>query len=131
MRPLLGCAVLGLTLLAANACGTPAASCQDAEQGLLDAIARGATAAAAFDAVSGKTLQSPDDENVYVVAATTKAADGTEKTGVWATSDLVGEGSVQSVDDVAKELTTYADSSTAATGISPGDAVVSDVRACL
>jgi hypothetical protein len=131
MRPLLGCAVLGLTLLAGNACGSPAASCQDAQRGLLDAIARGAMGAAAFEVVSGKTVQSPDDDKVYVVAAKTKAADGTEQTGVWATSNLAGEGVLLSVDDTAKKLTTYGDAATASVGIAGGDAVVGDVRDCL
>jgi hypothetical protein len=130
MRAVLGSAVLGLALLTGAGCGsTPAPTCQDATRQVLDLIAA-APVDGALQVTSGKTLQSPDDENLHLVAARATGKDGVERIGVWTTSHLAGEGEILSVDEVAKTLTSYGDAADA-TNIGPDDAVTADVRKCL
>jgi hypothetical protein len=132
MKALLGCAVLGLTLLAGTACGGAEPTCEAAGAKLLGTIAAGdKTTTNGLEFLSGKTLESKDAKGTYIVAVTTKSGDGNERVGVWTTSNLSGEGAVYAVDAVAKETTSFGDSAQADPAINAGDAVVSDVRACL
>ena len=80
--------------------------------------------------ITGKALQSPDDENLHLVVANARGKDGVEQVGVWTTSHLGNEGEILSVDAVAKKLTSYGDAAEAATKIGPDDAVTADVRKC-
>ena len=130
MRAVFGSAVLGLALLTGTACGSSAPTCQDASRELLGLVAAAPTGGE-LQAVAGKTLQSPDDENLHLVVAKVKGKDGVERVGVWTTSHLGNEGEILSVDAVAKKLTSYGDAAQAATEIGPDDAVTADVRKCL
>jgi hypothetical protein len=38
--------------------------------------------------ITGKALQSPDDENLHLVVAKARGKDGVEQVGVWTTSHL-------------------------------------------
>jgi hypothetical protein len=109
MKALLGAVVLGMSLLAGTACGSPAPTCETASKTMLDTIAKGGKVDG-FTVTSGKTLQSKDDDGVYAIAAKTRSGDGSEKVGVWSTSNVSGEGAVYSVDAVAVDTTSFGDS---------------------
>jgi hypothetical protein len=130
MKALLGCAVLGLALLAGTACGGPAPTCQDAGGKLLDTIAAGAKLDG-LGIASGQVLESADAKGTYVVAAKASVAGGAARVGVWTTSNLDGEGAVYAVDDVAKEVTSFGDSAQVESGVTAGDEAVGKVKACL
>jgi hypothetical protein len=130
-KSLLGCAVLGATLLAGTACGSSSSdpTCETASAALLKTISAGSKVGD-IAAESGKTLKPADHDGTYLVAAKISVA-GAEQTGVWATSNLNGEGSIWAVDAKAKEVTSFADAAQADAKIGAGDASVSDVKACL
>jgi hypothetical protein len=130
MKALLGAAVLGMSLLAGTACGSPAPTCETASKTMLDTIAKGSKVDG-FTVLSGKTLQPKDNDGVYAVAAKTKSGDGGEKVGVWSTSNVSGEGAVYAVDKVAKDTTSFGDSSQVDGAVKTADEVVTDVKACL
>jgi hypothetical protein len=130
MKALLGCAVLGLTLLAGTACGGAEPTCQDAGTKLHETIAAGAKLDG-LEITSGKTLESTDDKGTYVVAAKAAVGSGKDRVGVWTTSNLDGEGAVYAVDDVAVEVTSFGESAKVESGIAAGDEIVGKVKACL
>jgi hypothetical protein len=129
MKALLGTAVLAMSLLGGTACGSSDPTCEAASKAMIDAIAKGAKTDG-ITVTSGMTLQSADDENVYAVAAKTKAG-GTEKVGVWSTSNISGEGGVWAVDQVAKDTTSFGDAAQVDGSVKSGDPLVADVKACL
>jgi hypothetical protein len=130
MKALLGCAVLGLTLLTGAACGDSAPACRAAGTKLLGTIASGSKMDG-LTLTSGSTLESPDHKGTYVVAAKAKVKNGPERVGVWTTSNLQGEGAVYAVDGVAQQLTSFGESSQVDSGVTTADKVVGQVKGCL
>jgi hypothetical protein len=130
MKALLGAAVLGMALLAGTACGSPDPTCEPASKAMLDTIAKGARANG-LTVTSGQTLKSKDSDNLFAVAAKTKVGRGAEKVGVWSTSNVSGEGAVYSVDQVAKDTTSFGESGQVEGAVKSGDKVAAEVKACL
>jgi hypothetical protein len=130
MKALLGCAVLGVTLLAGTACGSPAPTCETASAAMLKTISEAARAGT-VEVKSGKTLKSADHDNTYLVAATMSVAGAADQVGVWATTNLNGEGAIYSVDQAAKAATSFADAAQAEAKIGADDSVVGTVKGCL
>ncbi|HEY0359585.1 MAG TPA: hypothetical protein VGD11_13460 [Mycobacteriales bacterium] len=128
MKALLGVAVLGMSLLAGTACGSPAPTCEPASTAMLDTIAKGAKADG-FTVTSGVTLKSKD--NLFAVAAKTKTGSGPQKVGVWSTSNVSGEGAVYAVDQIAKDSTSFGDAAQVDGAVKSGDAAAAAVKACL
>jgi len=130
MKALLSVAVLGMSLLAGTACGSPDPTCEPASKAMLDTIAKGAKADG-FTVTSGMTLKSKDSDSIFAVVAETKSGSGAQKVGVWSTSNVSGEGAVYSVDQVAKDSTSFGDSAQVDGAVKSGDEIVAAVKACL
>lgn len=109
MRPRLTVAAAAAVLLTLTACGSdePAADCIDAAA-TGDRIAEGANDIP-ITPVETKAVQS-EDSDVYYVAMTftLDGVDDEESTGVWTTNDLEN-GSILSVDALAKQFTDWPD----------------------
>jgi hypothetical protein len=90
-----------------------------------------AAKAGTVEVKSGKTLKSADHDNTYLVAATMSVAGAADQVGVWATTNLNGEGAIYSVDQAAKAATSFADAAQAEAKIGADDSVVGTVKGCL
>jgi hypothetical protein len=130
MKALLSCTVLGMTLLMGTACGSPEPSCSAASAPLLKTIGNGGKAGA-VTVSAGQSLESSDHKGVYLVAAKVTAPGAPEQVGVWATSNLDGEGAVYAVDSVAKSLTSFGDAAQTEMKISASEEGVGTVKGCL
>jgi hypothetical protein len=105
---------LAVTLVAVvlAACGEGAgpdsARCSSASDALLQTIAAGLTVDGATLS-SGFVVRSEQFEEVYLVAAEIDGPglEGSGDVGVWATNDTAGGGSILSVDDTAKERSSW------------------------
>lgn len=116
-------AVLATTGCAETSRGDAPAGCLEVSDGVADTIAEGARASinAPPRTLNARFASARDVRGTLVVAIYLTGPGGVEDTGLWTVQSLIGDpGQIQSVDEVAKELTYWPAATLTASDIGVG-----------